>query len=447
LKEEISFSQPAEQVNEKLKNILHNPDFKNQLLANLEYLEPESARELARVLLWSDSVFSFGLVGQLPRSINFIVAFLDELGRQLQNVPPELIKAFTSEMVRKIDREQLQTLPHTLGPLFATFGSAKERQETMVNFLRKKLNSTDFGKLRKAITGRADDIYPLAEALAEAVISDPVAFANLLYIFPPLLNNCFRLTAKSLAKIDFPPEILASAVFNFIDDLETEELGSIITSLSHLINGLHQGSAVLGGNQPRFQAILERLTTKILKGLDQEETAEAIIALGEDLEVLFTVAAETAAAKPEFFRELSAALLKSSSAGFRGFSRLLEQAGLQEMLGRELHQWILSLPENSMPRLLKPEDLIGIVNALIASYNRQAAVNQKQSDRLIAFYLAHLDQDELSRALLKSSGQLSFALAENPVLSRSLLKACFKVILGIIKGALRRKPQATGRGK
>jgi hypothetical protein len=99
-----------EPLDKELKKLLQDPDFKDRVLAVIKQLEPEKGRELARVLLWSDSVFSFGMAGQIPLGLNFFVAFLDQLGKELQNVPPELFRAFTAEMASHMDREAIIAL-------------------------------------------------------------------------------------------------------------------------------------------------------------------------------------------------------------------------------------------------------------------------------------------------------------------------------------------------
>jgi hypothetical protein len=103
--------EPLGPLDEELKKLLQDPDFKDRFLAVVKQLEPEKGRELARVLLWNDAVFSFGLAGQIPLGLNFFVAFLDQLFKELQNVPPELMRAFTTEMVRNVDFEAIKALP------------------------------------------------------------------------------------------------------------------------------------------------------------------------------------------------------------------------------------------------------------------------------------------------------------------------------------------------
>ena len=103
-----------------MRQLLRTPMFKDLAALSVDAKDPESARELARTLLWEDAAFSFGMLGGLPQDINILLAFLDEIGIQLHHVPPELLQQFVTEMAAKIDREALKALPETYAPLLKT---------------------------------------------------------------------------------------------------------------------------------------------------------------------------------------------------------------------------------------------------------------------------------------------------------------------------------------
>lgn len=447
MRENETYWHSPETLEKELKILLQDPAFKDRVLAVLKQLEPEKGRELAKVLLWSDSVFSFGLAGQIPLCLNFLVAFIDQLGKELQSVPPELIRAFTTEMANNFDREAIKTLPRTFAPLIAALNPAAEGADHNNRLLRlnQMIDRADFGKLRKTVTDGADQLYPLAEALAERIVSDPVAFANLLNIFPPLLNNFLKVTAHAVQKIDFPPEILASAVFNFLDDLELQELGKTITSLCILLNELHRGSAILGGNQPRFRDVLQRAADKIVSDLDPDQSAAALVTLGEDLEVFLNIAAETAASRPELFRALGLAFLQGLSASFRGLAQLLEEPGLKDLRFTLLREGTQLIRESGLSDFINPEKLAALSNFLIATYNRRPEASHHPGDDALGIYFQNLDQEELSQALLNASDSLATALAGNPALARSSFKAVGKILFGTLRGLLRRRPKTRGK--
>lgn len=474
---------PIKTFNRNLEELLQTPEVKDRIIANLEYLEPEAARELARVLLWSDSAFSFGLLGKLPQSLNFTFAFLDELGRQLQNVPPHLLREFIAEMGRNIDIKSIRALARTYAPLFVTLDlSANDDPEVIrrnrdkkIRLFQNAIRTADFGKIRKEITRQADLNYPVMEEIVATIVSDPLIFANLINILPPLINHLLKGTVRALEEIDFPPEILASAVFNLLNDLDAEELGTIINHTSSLINKLHEGSAVLGQSEPRFRTVFETFLEKALINFDEKETAAAIVALGEDLEVIFSVAADTATMKPELPAEITPAFLEGFTAALRGLTYLLDQLsqlpsqsyenyyrGFEVTAYSETARLINALvrlnnrvlSENpallakclgEFSQALDQAEIAHLLNNGLIYYNHVLSEEPVQQKTKALSILQQLDQDVLSRALLLTSGRVSAALAGNPRLSRSLLKAIFRVIGGLIRGLFKRERRVEGR--
>jgi hypothetical protein len=470
-------------VNRNLEELLRTPAVKDQLIAHLEYLEPEKARELIKILLWSDSAFSFGMLGQLSRSLNFTVAFFDELGQQLQKIPPHLLREFAAEMIRTVDLESIRALPRAYAPLLVTLNLAagegpeeiRQNQERKIRLLQEAIRAADFGKIRKGLTKQAEVNYPVIESVVATMVSDPVIFANLINILPPLLNNLLKGTARTLEVIDFPPEILASAVFNLIDKLDAEELGAIINNLSSLINKLHEGSAVLGQPEPRFRSVMQSFLEKGLLNLDEKEAAAALTALGEDLEVLCRAISDTVVQKPELLEEICPALLQGLGAGMRGLTYMLEQ--LDNLPSKSLPNLTRGLESSVFtegPKLVNALTVLGnrimaenpvflekvlgelsqsldraetakILNSCLLSYNRRLTEEQDQLKGKGSLYLEQLDQEELSRALLLTSGRLSETLAGNPRLSRVLLKSFFRILGGAIRGALKGGRRMPGR--
>ncbi|MEW5784533.1 MAG: hypothetical protein AB1767_05555 [Bacillota bacterium] len=477
-----------------LRELLRTPAVKDLLAINLQDSNPETARELVKAMLWSDSVFSFGMLGQLPRGLNFLVVFLDELGRQLQNLPPHLLREFAAAMGRTLDTESLKALPRVYAPLLATLAgedlatrqrlldpaalgelitslfewlgraAGKDPEKMRLSearksrFLAETIRATDFGKIRRAITRQAEANYPVTESVVTAIVSDPLIFANLINILPPLLNNLLKGTSSALAQIDYPPEILASAVFNLLGDLETEELGEIINNASRFINKLHEGSAVLGREEPRFRPVLQSFLEKALHRVDETEAARALLALGEDIETLLCVAADTVVEKPELAAKVFSALLLGFNANLHGVTYLLEQLNelpphLYQHMAAELDnkdfnkigKLINNLVKLANRVLLEKPALVGnALNAYLASYNQKLAREPGQVRKSFSHYLTHLDPEELSTALLLTSDQLSQTLAENPQLAKSVLKSFFTILRGAIKGSLRRKCKSQG---
>ena len=464
MEEGIKHSGHAASFNPRLEEQLKSAELKDQVISSLEYLEPENARELARLLLWSDSAFSFGLIGQLPRSLNFIVAFFDELGQQLQNVPPELLRQFAFEMARNVDTKSMAALPAAYKPLIAALNQASVdssgedelHQEKMIQFIREKIQSTDFGKVRTSLKKHLEGSYPLAESVVAEIISDPVAFANLINILPPLLNHFLKLTASSLEHLDYPSEILASAVFNLVNDIETGEMASIINNINRLINRVHEGSSILGGSEPRFRLVAENILEKTLQEIDQEAAAGALCALGEDLETVLNAAADTAIKKPELMVALLTAMMQGSSAILRGMSYITDR--LKELPPDYFAQFTTSILNSEAQESAKMfNNLVSLSNRILAenpelcekaavSFLKTVDKNELQNlqRNILSICLNHFDQDQVSAFLINTSGQLSANLSENPRLSRSVIRSCISIFWGALKGSFKRAGRREG---
>lgn len=186
--EGLKYSEPAGRLNSSLEELLKSPDAKDLAIAHLEYLEPEKGRELARMLLWTDSAFSFGLLGQLPRGLNFATAFLDELGQQLQKVPPHLMREFVAEMGRNVDTASIMALPRAYAPLL------RSKPVSSGELIAQYLGQIDQEELSTAILRSSDHV---AGALAANPTLSRSVFRSLLKIFWGAFKGSLRRGRKA----------------------------------------------------------------------------------------------------------------------------------------------------------------------------------------------------------------------------------------------------------
>lgn len=550
-----------------MKQLLRTPAFKDLVSLGMSDSNPETSREMARVLLWEDAAFSFGIMGNLSRDINNLTAFLDELGRQLQNVPPEMLKEFVSQMSENLDTEAVKALPGVYAPLleklvyedpqvqvklkegaaetlnalmrfsagillhaseyepgegeeihpdpaalaglinslFRWMGSAAGKdpetieasREKKIKLLEETIKTVDFGVIRSGITKRAEANYPVTESVITAMVGDPIIFANVINILPPLMNNLLRGLSKALSELDFPPEILASAVFNLLDDLEAEEIGAIINGFCRFVNGLHEGSLVLGRDEPRFRPVLQNFLEKGLRDVDEMEAAGAMLALFEDSEVILTVFADVISEKPEMIEKFFTAFVQGLNAQLRGFVYLADKLnqlspGVYSHIGRELGEKAdfkeaaalinalarisnkvlaenpaliekalsavyQSVDKEEMRELvreitrqgtafatveletLQPEEAGKVANSLLVSYNQKITRDPEKTRESTAVFLSQLDHEELSGAIINTADHLSYAFSKNPKLAEALMRSFYAVIRGALKGASKKK--------
>ncbi|MBW2459207.1 MAG: hypothetical protein JRI68_32215, partial [Deltaproteobacteria bacterium] len=133
-------------------------------------------------------------------------------------------------------------------------------REAVVDLAARLAREVDFGLLRDTVERRSADLEPLAAEVARVIVADPVAMANLVAMLPSLANASLRFTGETLAAVNMPAEMKASAVFALLGDLDAQAAGRLINELSSLVVELHDGNLVLGGTEPRFREVFTRLT-------------------------------------------------------------------------------------------------------------------------------------------------------------------------------------------
>lgn len=555
------------------RELLRTPVFKDLIISGLNSDDAEDPRELVRALLWEDAGFTFGILGHLPKKINSLVAFLDELGIQLQILPPEMLREFISQLGNNLDREAFRSLPRSYAPLlnallwedpekraqlrrgvhetmsalmrlaadalrggeearlgadtapeypdpqalgelitalFRWLGEAAGKDPAVIRassdkkiaFIHEVLDSADFGVIRQTLVHRAQANRPVKEALLGLLIGDPVRFANLFKLLSTAFNGLFNTLATAVSSLDYPSEILASAVFNLVEDLETAEIAALVNSLCRFIGKLHEGSLILGRDEPLFRPVLRNLMEGVLGEIDAEALAGALQALLEDSEVILTVTADVLLQTPGLLGKVFPALLLGLNALLRGavhfinrleqlppetFRRLgrelKEKADLEEvgallnalvaMLNRVLNE-NPDLLETTLSRLYRSLDKEGLrslggsllsggldfargealfgltpqtagdaTNALLTSYNLKVDQDRKILQETLNTYLGRLDYGQLDQAVANTAALLGEGLEANPQFTEFVMKWLFTIMRAVIKIAL--SPKNWGR--
>ncbi|HOB87465.1 MAG TPA: hypothetical protein PKO38_07235 [Bacillota bacterium] len=539
-----------------LKELIRTPLIKELVRINLAPSPPGSTRELVKTFFWEDFEFSFGLVSSLPSFLNGLAEFLDELGLQLQKIPPHMLKAFILELGKNIEKDTFKNIPQSYAPLVRQVvledeetlrqlrsslagagnnllevltdkieGAARGEMEPYepkpgleaeavgnlinavsdllvrtaprgkpteerIKYAEEILQAINFGKLRRGLVARMDRGFPVLEGIVGAIVDDPVIFANVANILPPLLNHLLKLLANTISRLDLPPEILASAILNILDDLEGEHIGRLLNGACALINDLHEGSLVLGKDEPRFRPVLKNLLDGVFSVVDEKALSRALVALLEDLETVLTVLGDVLVEKPELYVQVMEAVLNGVSPVLRGLSYLLEKvkqlpppqgmvekidfsefAGLLNSFFRLLYrvleanptliEQVLSKLYNGVDReqlgalgkelfrqftvfaareeILAPEKVAQFINPLLSAYNQALVKNPSLAREKASRYLEQLDLEQLALAVTGSGVQLSGVIQANPSLARAILKTFLGIVWSVIKGSFKRQ--------
>lgn len=275
------------------------------------------------------------------------------------------------------------------------------------------VKATDFGKLREGVVVLADYEADAVIRFFDLAMADPVVIANLLGIAAPLLNNALRVLAYALIRLDMPAEVVASSIFNILSDVDRKALGQTLTGLARLVNDLHEGSRVLGRDEPRFREVFTKIAEGVLEDTDFDQVGAALIALSEDMEVVHQVAADLMRKDPNLLIRTVAAALAFHNAALRGVTAVTEQAA--------------RLPDEALARLgetvqngLDGADLGRALNGMTELARRLNEQNPDRVDAFAAEVLAALDVQSLGATLGDMAARTAGAAAADPGLKRAL---------------------------
>ncbi len=410
---------------------------------------------------------------------------------------PEETRTLIKERLDSVDGKELGEVLNSLFVFNTRIWEEnyKALQESWFKIIGEVLETTDFGKLRHSLTVQAEARYPILECLAQQIVGNPVIFANIFTILPPLLNMALRLISSAVSRIEFPPEILASAIFNTLEEISVEELASLINGLSKMVNQLHEGNLILGRDEPRFRQVADGMLHRMLQDLDVDLAFSAMMALSEDLETLIYAGSDAIINQPELLKSAITNLCTSLSAILRGATYAVDkvanlppseireiveamEGGLdyqelgrlanslvrlnnQALEGRPQHlEKVLSdiygsldrkelgkavrvfssqifsflANQEDLAKLLGPGEAGKILNDLIIAYNRSLGKQTSRIKEYASDFFQAIDSEELSQALQATATPLVEALLNNPKLVKKLAKTALSVVWKSARG-------------
>ena len=279
--------------------------------------------------------------------------------------------------------------------------------------IRQATKATDFGKLREGIVALSDYRTEATLRFLDLALGNPVVVANLFGLLPPLTNNLIKLLSRALGGVDLPAEILASSLFNTLDDLDREELGRLIDNAARMINAVHEGNLVLGRDEPRFRTVFAEFAEGIMEQVDGREATRAFAALSENLDVMLGVATDLLPRDPEPLRLVVSAKVTLVNVLLRRFAGFL--AALSELPDETLRNL-----GDLLQKELETQEVGRAVNAYLDLVGRFRALNPDLFKDQVGRAIAAVDLEKLSETLGAASRTLAEAALEIPDVKRAL---------------------------
>ncbi len=267
---------------------------------------PDNIAALSASLREQNGRFGATLVQALPDLLNAHAALLSALLHAVNELPPDERRAQIAAAAGRVDGAALgRALTELADAVHETHRRDPELIARLAPVLAEATRAADFGRLREGAVAwssyRADALH----ALLAPALADPVRLANFFSALPDLLNRHLRLAADLLGAINLPPEIVASGVLNALESVDREQLARALNTAATLFNQLREGDWTLGGNEPRFAAVLGNVAADLLRQLDTPALTRALVAAGEDLGVIIKVVVELILRDPALTERLT----------------------------------------------------------------------------------------------------------------------------------------------
>lgn len=375
---------------------------------------PDLRVETVEAALEEDPGFAGEILLGLPGLASAQLKLLERLAAFVSGLPPEEREKLLKETAAGFDGKAVADAANRLTPLVMTVHRENpELASELFPAMETAFREIDFGKVREAAAAMLDYWATATEKMVELATENPVVIANLMGIVPVLLNALIRVLAHALEKLDLPSEILASAAFNMLEALDAEEIGRVLTFLAGQVNMLHAGNLILGRDEPRSHAVFTEFSKRVLDTTDVEEVAGAVVAVGEELEVIADSLVETVSRDPELVIVLSRTAVSLMNIATRVVSSTLDE--LNKLPGDVLASIGDKVGEN-----FDPVEMGRALDSFVSLALRFRRANPDLHREMLAKTLKAVNIEQLDMLMRGISRDVIEAMGKDPGVRRAL---------------------------
>jgi len=187
---------------------------------------------------------------------NIVVKCLGEMMKPLDDAAPESLSDLLFAFFRTIDGQQIASLINAISELIRKLhtgsillgeGGRPLFEIDLGNKLGEVFTAIDPVGLRKAKVALAEDRESIATARSQAHLDHPAPFLEVLSHWGAIANPEIRGLRKRLGVFEGLPEAqMTGAASRGLTDLDTQEIGEIVSSLLRILNGIRKEQPELG---------------------------------------------------------------------------------------------------------------------------------------------------------------------------------------------------------
>jgi hypothetical protein len=430
-----------------------------RFLLNVESSDPQ---ELANELFKEDGEFSELLVKTIPSVISAATEIIKNFVESLESMPAEKSTELLASSISQVDGKELGETLNAMTSLVIRLHEQNPEfyPEKRLNIAYDVVEAVDFGKLRKALIYRSQERMSLLRNELEMIGDEPMAVINLFSVIAPMINDTTDVLKAALEALALPSEATAYAVFKILQDINWQELTSVINSLAGFIVTLHRGNLILGDGSLESRTVFSRISEDIIANLEPQAVAEAIQAMGEEGEALVTSFSNAIMDNEELTLWMTGAMTTLANSYFTAVANILEKAntippemvgklagGIGEdfeakELGRALNNMVVLMGRISTENpeffgtILKNtmaaaglEEMFSLkavgagANQALLAYNRLSRENPRLVSESLDEFLAGIDARQLGEATQSAADQVVGAASRHPEVMRAVIKA------------------------
>ncbi len=390
-------------------------NWKDVITRLIENLESDDTKSIPGELFLDDQQFVEDLIQALPELINVGVKVLKAFSESLQQMPKEKRAEILADALSGINGEEIGKTANSLAQLSIKLHEDGQGilAQKRLGVLSEALDAIDFGEARKALSYSIQSRLEYLEGEAELLLRRPVALMNIMDVVAPTIDSVLKLATTVFSGLSFPPETLAYAVSRILEDIDKEELGRAVNSMLSVVCDLHRGSLIVEESRPYFKTVFERFCEELALYVDGGMVAEALVGLGDDLEIVITTMSDIALGTEELVTPLISALLSLANSFLTALSGVVCKAS-------ELPHGVVAKMAQGIEEDIEAQELGRMLNASAVLFNKLSDKNPELLSVVVDKVLSTLQISPLKEAGKTMLLQLKAAVLAHPELAEEL---------------------------
>jgi hypothetical protein len=412
-----------------LKTFAESPFYKNMLRQAVnEFFDAERCEREVKEILFKDLEFTVSFLSILPRTANTFFGAVRGFGGYANSFAPDALLGVLKGVSSDFNASYAAQTVNELFDLFDKLGKSHPNLfvELMGDKIEEFVDNLDFGKLRRFVESAAYCMQGTVELLNEKVVADPVKIANIVASLPAIVNTSIAIANDTVRRVDLPAEVLASATFSVIENLNTAEIGRLAENTAKLVNRLHEGNYILGRGDAKFKDVAEKFFEGIFENADAEELKKSLLALLEDFEALSEALNNAIWKNPIVAITAISTIPAAVNAIIRTFNSTVSK--LEELPEELFAQTAVSLMSE-----IDTKEIGNIVTSCARLLNSITENDPKAISGMINSIISSTNKEELGKALNNLISSFVDVLLSNPELLTAAVNPLIQSVANIVK--------------